>query len=281
MPHPGIRTPDMKSPDVPFSAPHFSGLTRSLQDRHWVSPETFQKLLDISSSSYVGRLPAPFRQAVPENPKKVFLALDELAHLLRGVKKVEGVGLKIKIGKSKEPITLESINNGSFGTVYKLTVKDQSFALKIYHHADEADHYGTYGESATGLYFSKKEFKDLAKFHFGNPKAGWGVYEWIAPEMSAASRPGDSIQDYPVNLEDECEDNRLRGIRVDYGGITPESKRPVFKELDGFRLAMASQDKTIQVSAAGHLFNLPEGLRQEAYQMAMSSRNPDVQAGSF
>ncbi|MBY0402780.1 MAG: hypothetical protein K2X66_02700, partial [Cyanobacteria bacterium] len=204
--------------------PQFGGVTGALQDRHWVSPETFQKALGVSSTPYIGKLPPVFvalMKETQESPKLVYQALDELMPLLRGLRSNEGV-FQFQIGRSKTPVTLEYIGSGERGTVYKLLVKDQAFALKVYHNNALVSSQGSFGESSIGLYLGKRPMRDIAQFYFGNPKAGWGVVEFIPNDKTSNSRPGKSIQTLSAVLRDNHSGNKINGVRVDYGGISPK-----------------------------------------------------------
>ncbi len=252
----------------------FGGVTGTLADRHWMSPKAFQNLLNIASTPYIGRLPDALRQAVEGSPKQVYQALDELAPLLRKLRNCDTDDLAFRIGPSNVPVTLHQIGSGSYGIVYRLTVNQQSFALKVYHHTTEVSTHGSYGESATGLYFSQQNLKDVARFHFGNPKAGWGVFELITSGMSVATRKGQSIKAFPVVLEDDRDVNRINGIRVDYGGILKSSQRRERKKLGGYPQATVNPDSGIQASNPSRLYNLPQDERYEAFLKLMQSKQP-------
>ncbi len=249
------------------SGPKFSGVTGTLQDRHWVSPETLQKLLNVSSTSYVGRLPVAFTSSMQESPKQVYQAFDELVHLLRGMRRLDDISFEFNIGNSKKPVTIQYVGSGAYGTVYKLTVNNQPFALKVYHEDNEVSSHGTFGESATGLYFSKKDLKDISKFYFGNPKAGWGVFEFVTKDMSPDKRKGQSIKDFPVSLGDDHGANSINGIRVDYGGISKGSKTVKIRNFDDYKKAIASNDTSVQASAASQIYDLPSEFIKEAVRI--------------
>jgi hypothetical protein len=260
--------------------PQFGGLTGALQDRHWVSPETFQKALGVSSTPYIGKLPPVFvalMKEFQESPKQVYQALDELAPILRGLRCNEGV-FQFQVGRSQTPITLQFLGNGSFGSVYQLSFKDQVFALKVYHKLDKVSSHGTFGESSTGLYLGKRPMKDIAQFYFGNPKEGWGVYELVTKDMRSHSRSGQSIESLSLSLGDAHSKNKINGIRVDYGGIS--SKDVIIRDFDDYKKAMASQDPTIQAKAASNIWGLPVRFEKEAFQMAMATNNPAAQVNA-
>ncbi|MBY0402781.1 MAG: hypothetical protein K2X66_02705 [Cyanobacteria bacterium] len=266
--------------------PQFGGVTGTLQDRHWVSPETFQKALGVSSTPYIGKLPPVFvslMKETQESPKQVFQALDELAPILRQLS-VDEAAFTCRIGRSKKPLTLQYIGNGSYGTVYALTVKNQSmqnqtFALKVYHKLDQVTYHGTFGESSTGLYLGKRPMKDIAQFYFGNPKAGWGVYELITSDMRSNSRPGQSIHSLPLTLGDEGGGNSISDIRVDYGGILPKVIFPngvEMRNLEDFKKIMACEGPAVQARATARIPWLSENSREEAFQLAIATPEPIV-----
>ncbi|MBY0405962.1 MAG: hypothetical protein K2X66_18815, partial [Cyanobacteria bacterium] len=261
----------------------FAGVTGALQDRHWVSPETFQKALGGSSTPYIGKLPRGFVQLMKESqesPKQIYQALDELIPILRGLKSEEGV-FQFKIGRSPTLITLQFIGKGSYGSVYNLSFKDQAFALKVYHDLNEVACHGAIGESSTGLYLGKRPMKDIAQFYFGNPKAGWGVYELITKDMRTHSRSGQSIQSLPLTLGDEGSGNSINDIRVDYGGISLKDVTiRNFRDFGEYKKAMSSQDPTMQEKAAANIFELPVKFGKEAFQMAMATNSPSVQVNA-
>ncbi|MBY0405964.1 MAG: hypothetical protein K2X66_18825 [Cyanobacteria bacterium] len=261
---------------APLAYLQFGGVTGTLQDRHWVSPESFQKVMGVSSTPYIGKLPPVFVQLMKEtqeSPKQIYQALDELIPILRGLKSEEGV-FQFQIGRSQTPITLKFIGSGAFGSVYNLSFKDQHFALKVYHCNNLASSHGTFGESSTGLYLGKRPMKDIAQFYFGNPKAGWGVYELISKDMRSHSRSGQSIHSLPMILGDEHEDNNINDIRVDYGGLS-KGVRP--KNFDDYKKAMAFKDPTVQALAASKIWTLPYEFREKAFQMAMDINHSTVQ----
>jgi hypothetical protein len=255
----------------------FSGVTAALQDKRWISPSTFQKLLNVSSTPYVGRLPSEFTSLMQESPKHVYQALDELVPFLRGLAGLPDVSFEFHIGHSNKSMTLQYAGRGSFGTVYQFTVNNHPFALKVYHSDKGVLTHGTFGESATGLYFSKKVLKDISRFYFGNPKSGWGVFEFITQDISADKRKGGSIKDYPVSLEDDHGANSIHGIRVDYGGISKTNKTVTISNFDDYKKAMETQEPTVQARAASQIGVLPNELRQAAFQLAMDSKEPTVQ----
>lgn len=290
--------------------PSFSGVTGNLQGRHWVEPETFHKLLNVSSTPYIGKLPKDLVGLVPESPKQVYQALDELASLLLEIGGVDGVQLKFRIGGLKTPVFVQHIGGGGYGRVYRLIVDNQSFALKVYYpSADAISSYGIFGESATGIYFSKKRMKDLSRFCCGNPKVNWNLFEFIMEEMSSKLRKGKSIKDFNVVLFDDVPRNRINGILVDYGGIekklfgkqesttgdsnvssgsndssaseedsSPQQEPLILRNIADYKKVMATKNKTIQEDASCLISQLPLESRMEAYVIAMATSDPDIQA---
>jgi hypothetical protein len=258
----------------------FSGTTWILEGRSWVSPDIFQKLLHVSATPYVGRCPSDFTRSKQVSPQQVCQALDEIVPFLRGVRALRDFCFEFHIGHSNKPMTLQYVDRGSFGTVYQLTFNHHPYALKVYHSNHQVATHGTFGESATGLYFSQKALKDISRYYFGNPQLGWGVYEFITPEMSVDQRKGKSINDFPVLLEDNKDKNHIHGIRVDYGGICKAQETPTIRNFDDYKLAMESKEPTVQLSAVSQIGSLPNELRKEAFQLAMESKKPTIQASA-
>lgn len=256
--------------------PQFEGESKSLANRRWVSPETFQKLLKVSATPYVGRLPGPLLQAGTARPKQVFKALDELAALLRPLRFLQASEGAFTIGDSKVPVSLDYVGMGGYGAVWKVTVGEKSFALKVYHRLEEVFSHGAYGEIATGLYLSRKNIKDLVKFHCGNPPQGWGLFEFISPTDTLRNRSGVSLSTLPVHLKDDCAENRINDIVIDYGGIEKPSL-PLAEYAD-FAREIASKDIRRQRFALANMGVLNEALRQEVFLLAMATGVPSVQA---
>jgi hypothetical protein len=285
--------------------PAFAGATRHLADRRWVSPQTLQALLAVSPSPYVGRLPAPVVRsllAAGVAPRQAFEALDALAAALQGVRAVPGLSLTARLGgPTGPPLTLAPVGNGAFGSVYRLTLADQVLALKCYFEVDHiTGSHGPWGESAAALYWSRTRFRDLSQYHFGNPQAGWGVFEFIDPDTPPTRpRSGPSIYEQPVSLTDCGGENQINGIQVDYGGIVKRSDT-VSKGLrlhvpdpgspEAFdRLAnpqgmaprsqLAAQTHQAQaLRAARHIPDQPLSDRPAAFQAAWATGLPSVQA---
>lgn len=277
-----------KSAPVHSEVLHFAGVTGNLRGRHWLSPGAFQKLLNVSSSPYVGLLPAALVQAVPSSPKHVYRILDELASLLEGEERrhtafeqaliKNNLRFEFKIGDSNTPVSLEGIDSGSQGAVYKLTINQQPFAFKVFYDKNQVSkyHHGNFGECSTGLYLSDRKWKDLASFHCANPQAGWALFEFISDEMTAESRVGSTYKNLQAILGDDGGSNCKNGIRLDYGGIY-RGKQVNVETLDDFKQALKSEDPAIQSAAAWQIVRLPEEAVQEAFQLAMQTDIPAVQ----
>jgi hypothetical protein len=197
---------------------HFAGMTRNLAGRHWLSPEGLDKLLKNTDSPYLGQIPAPLRTAAPQNPGQLLKALDQLTPILKALQK-PAYTLTVEIVPQGQRCQLAWVGEGSYGKAYRLTVEGVDYLLKIYKPYGTVSCYGSFGEAASGTYFSKTSFNDLSRFYLANPQAGWALFEFIGADANVASRPGRSIRSQPVELEDDEARNLINGIRVDYGGI--------------------------------------------------------------
>lgn len=296
----GVSTHAAQNTTLP-ARPHFSGLTKNLQNHLLLSPNAFHQLLSTASTPYVGKLPKVFCQAAPHNPKIVYQALDELAPLLRSLPK--GGQVHLCLGEGKVPITLEYKGTGIRGKLYQLTLNQKHFALKVYHRTNLVGFHGAYGEIAAGLYFSKRQMKDIAQFHFGNPTAGWGVFEFIPPDMKASQRSGKSIREYPVSLWDDVASNYINGIRIDYGGITRAGCEDPDDDIEGmqsigttpsrqealslitfdnYKRAMASCDPERQIATLDALTFLSgsPGEKLQIFQLGMAAQSLKVRAAA-
>ncbi len=263
-------------------APHFQGLTHQVKGRHWLSYHGFSTALDLARTPYIGQLPRAFVNAFSSNPKGVYEAFNEFASIARGLRGPEHIEYRFTLGET--PITLTPIGSGDFGQVFKITLNGQSFALKLYHDYQEVKSHGIHAESAAGAYFSHWPMKDLAGFLFGNPKAGWAVFELIQPGASAQSRRGKRLRDFPVQMVDQKPENAVGNVWVDYGVVVhpkPSQIKSFTEETmsEGeFKAAIASNNLKDQVEAADKLYLLDGSATKAAFYLAMATHHPEVQS---
>lgn len=271
----------------------FSGATHQLQGRHWLSAESFYAVLAKSATPYVGRVPSPLlKQVLPHSPKQIYQALDELAPVLRSLEAVHG---DFMLGEDQLPVAFQYVGQGSYGTVYRLTIGEQAYALKIYHDSgpDSLQDVlgGSYRENSLGVYLSKKRFntrrwRDISRFHFANPQAGWGVYEFVTKPV--APRPGRSIESLPGIVKDRHRGNYIGGLRIDYGGILAYAHkqaakvsasfwRPDIATLSDFESVFQHPNPHMQRQAVLQLQWLPGRQQLSAFEQVMASGKEPLQ----
>lgn len=263
----------------PASETRFSGLTHNLRGRHWLDAPQLRRLIQTAPTPYVGNLPKAWVHWAPQNPKQIYHMLDELAPILRTLGKGTDINLEFRLKQSQSPIQLDFIGHGSYGSVYRLKVGGQSFALKVYHRPEEAaqNGHGAYAECATGLFFSDKPRRDIAQFFFANPQAGWSVGEFIAPTMSAETRPGPAIRDNTqIKLGDDRTPNNINSIRIDWGGIYPVPVQQVPLQNLPTTLKRVPKDQQTHVARVS-LLDTPPEKRMEAFTDAFHAGEPHIQ----
>ena len=133
----------------------------------------------------------------------------------------------VRVNTAIGPFGLEDIGHGMNATVYRLTFRDQSFALKVFY--DGMPNHQVklpYTESAIGLFTSGKgAIQDLAGFYAANPQAQWLLSEFIDPNRNPEPRSGPTLSDAGFSFgDDHVVSNRIHGVRVDYGTIRYKKK---------------------------------------------------------
>jgi hypothetical protein len=258
----------------------------------WILPADLQAMLALSGRPYVGELPTPVAQALKPQSQELLKALDTLSDLLSPLGML-GTNLtaRCKVAQSGIPMTLKTIGRGDYGSVYQLMIYHESYAFKVYHPVDSNLDYtinGVWAETRTALYFPQRALKDMAQFYCANPKAGWTLCELITSDMSVDARPGPALNSFPLALGDDI-NNRIAGIRVDYGGINLQDQDsnnpteriwslPEAERSAAFHQAMATSDPAVQAIAVMQIYYLPQDERKAAFDLAMATQNPIVQA---
>jgi HEAT repeat protein len=281
-----------------------------------LSAAGLQQILTQDPSATVGKLPGPLSRLLKQDARLFLQALDTLHPLLQGMNSADLPGLRFDLGEANRPVTLEFQGQGSYGIVYRLTVQDQVYALKVYHPDKANELHGPFAETATALYFSNQQLKNLARFYCAHPQTGWALYEFIAPEMAASTRTGKLLESFDVVRLDDSHPNSHNGIRLDYGGLHPKkdsepppalpaeafpvilqqltaphrgarrraasmiSHLPDEEAVKAFQIAFAAGDPDSQIRLLEKLHSLPESERLGLFQQGLDSPHPDVQAAA-
>ena len=273
------------SPQRPVAVTRFSGLTSKLAGRQWISEDTFLRAVQASSTAYIGQLPTQLVRLAPNSPKVVYQALNEISSVLRNLANIDlnmsEPELKLLSGQFHltelgTPVAFRCVGRGGYGSAFRLTVNNQSFLLKVYHRKQNPMT-GGYNELSAGLYFSKMKLRDLPHLYCGNSEAGWGLFEFITPEMTVDQRKGKSLAHYGVVFCDDGGANRINGILVDYGGFGKKIEEFPVKNFDTFSQALGSADSDVQCLACHKLYNVEPEKRLAAFKLAIQHADPKVQ----
>ncbi len=278
--HPQLGIYPETLPTPTKAKPLFSGVNHSLKGEHWLDANEFKAMIAMASSPYIGKIPKIFTKDLKQGDKHkvIYQALDELTPLLRTLKNLKNTSFEFKIASSQTPIQIKRIDSGGYGTAYKMNIDDKTFAFKVYKNPEFISFYGhgSYGEMATGLYFSKEKYADLAQFHFGNPEAGWAVFEFISKNETIDKRPKQSFQSAKAQLKDHSNDNRINDIRIDYGGITENNI--IIKNIEDYKKGLNSPSLKIRKNTAQEIKQLSQKEITDAYIYTMQTQAPELQA---
>lgn len=201
----------------------------------YLHADRLAQILALDDTPYLGNLPAPFLHRIGLSEDEALAFLDRLVDSAELLRLTHGQGARIRLRESgvslpntpQPPLVvhLKYMGGGSFSRTYGLTIKDKTFAFKVFlpHTAqDVLDQFrsGPYWESSMGVYYSPKS-SDLAQFYAANPQKGWILSELIDKTTPIHLRSGPTLQEQGVAFGDEQDPkNRVHGIRVDYGHLT-------------------------------------------------------------
>ncbi|MBY0450009.1 MAG: hypothetical protein K2X01_05225 [Cyanobacteria bacterium] len=234
----------------------FSGITRLLPGRLWLSNTGLKQLCDAYQNDYLGKLPSDWVDILkkgqpPKTPKDVYALVDELTPVLQALNHHKPKFISGKLKGNHIRFTLRRVGSGNYGQVYRFQIygnrqSSSSLALKVFHPEVSRSHkhtkaHGSWSESATGMWLSNKAHDQLARFYAANPRVGWNLIEFIdpnkkSPRKKIQSSPGEkrsnrgskhSMNQAPTiaaNFLDNTGENNIHGIRVDYGGISPQEE---------------------------------------------------------
>lgn len=172
----------------------FKGLTSKLSNAVYAKEEVVAlcKQYDAKSKGVIGKAPASWIYSIPfekrpEMLKELFANFGELLSELRGQKDSyltkKSVQKRIKILmkqtgiiKSRDKVKLTYSDSGSFADVYRLDVKDESFAIKIFKKLLQTgwtyhEHNGNFFEQPVAQYLKKKipaKKNNWFKYYFGD-----------------------------------------------------------------------------------------------------------------
>jgi hypothetical protein len=229
------------SPTLRFQGP----LTTALAEKRLLRGDELAFGLKQEKNPYLGKLPENFINAFDGMQEPEILAhLDSMIDRLRAEPHcLENINAHPKKGfeyhfenprNSLQPFLISGrfLGKGYFGYVYQVQVGDVSLALKIFKPktlANKLGKNGPWAESSAGLYLSAFHPTDLAPFYVSHPEKGWQLAAFIPSEgkgkLSLAENLNEKTAQTLASLgftfeDDDIPENRIQGIRVDYGSLS-------------------------------------------------------------
>jgi len=242
-----------------------------------------------------GDLPAEWAKAAKNNKyENLFIAFAEAAQKLREeaisgivtddtLKEARNIlekSLKsFKIIKTNEKIELDSLfkenpalSKGEYGYVFKLTVKNKTYALKVFYIPDRNNkHHGSWQEINRAVFYTnRKPYNDInfIRFFFGSPDKGYMLSEFY--DVSKEPRP--PRQYLPPELagvrsRDPKESNIIGTYNkiVDFGGM----------QIVADPLNELSRNICKDVIYSGNSFDKRFKMWEKHYQLAQNETGPD------
>lgn len=220
----------------------FGGFTRLVKGSHkreipFLSTQDFLKISAPFKSKVAGKLPSEFLSLFPEEPKKLFDFLGQLAQFSRPCRPFfedfEYFKIKTSSGIS---LPIKPLGSGTYGTCLKMNFEGKKpYVFKSFFHnySDLCDtsllKHGAVAEMRTGLNLSAKKYSDIAQWHIGSIEdhKSWQIMEFLDwQNADCFKRDGDLLRfDKPDLIlgdgpSENCPTrNNIRGVRYDFGGI--------------------------------------------------------------
>lgn len=269
-----------------ITAKQFANYAQSLGQVKPVSPEQLEAFLAGQSTTQLGELPKAIQALNPDNPDKIWQALDKLAldlretdgkgkvYRARGVKPPEDRS----INSLQKTASLKWLDEGGYGMAYTLHANNKTFVFKVFYYLDHKNMIlydtsmlvnGNFFENARGLQYASQPVKNLAQYYCGNPKTGWIINELITPDMKPQTRPGPWMHEIGIRSTDPK--NNINNIIFEYGEINGGVDLDLLpKNMRWQAFVTALENPLSRPAAADDLFELPESLRKRAFDMAMT-----------
>lgn len=189
-------------------------------------------LLKQDTDTYVGQVPAPLVRATGLQKEILQGHLDEIASHIRQKTRHWWGGLwawmapmQIPLGTKK--VVARQVGMGARGTVYRLDIAGQSYAMKVFHDRS-SNFWGKLSEAETlvenvqevamGAYYTAQPTKNLPSLHVANPMEKWMLMEFVSKNTEYGSRPGKTLEEQGVWLYDTDNPRNFIGpFCVDYG----------------------------------------------------------------
>ncbi len=275
----GLKT-TLNSPncqDIRRSGLHFCGQgATALAGQRRLHPEELQDALekDVSKGDtpYVGNV----QQVLGlngEQEQQFFGCLNRLAHYLKLMKYPKEEGTTPAGFDPGTAIKYKYVDEGDFGVVYQVHLKDKTFAFKIFKDPQvfpgqyctsiptflsfvEKDTNGPYAEAATGYFLTQsKQTQNLATFYAANPKAGWQLSEFIDRHTDYPARKGESLSQQGYAIVDTEGNSPIRAqggmVWFDYGWILDKQQyQRLLKAEEKYRNHVTSADPEL-IPASG------------------------------
>ena len=237
----------------------FKGLTAKLSKSVYDKEEVFKLYKKYESKSHgkIGRLPSKWIYSIPfekrpETIKEIFINFGKICAGLRDKKNSLTAKIRASIELTKlfqragvlkkwQVAKLKYINSGNFGDVYKLKMKGDSFALKIYEcfmisgwsiHKTN----GNFFEQPLAQYMKGKipqKNNNWFKFYFGDLKNGIMVSKFEKHKENFTGKPfvTEKIGILVSESEQYRDANNIKGIIVDNGcvDIMPQAKNKTLR----------------------------------------------------
>lgn len=231
-------------------------------------PEEVDDVLNTFQTPWIGVVPDSFLKSETD-PFKVFQVFDQFVGKItrlsesryfdereRKIRRYTNKRFKVGRQTVRAKIVENPTSLGFDGIVFELIADGKSYKLKIYR--DEIDHtkrnrsgnlikVGPRSEISDALHFMNIPICDLTYFHFGNPEAGWAVFEWFDFAQPISNRPGPRLRDVGM-LEDDhpylapaARTNSRGGMIFDHGRIEEQREQDaIIRALFEFRGPPAS-----------------------------------------
>ncbi len=249
------------SPKIKYKSPvtpSFQGITSKVSKAIYDKNEIYELCNEYGTkfNGIVGKPPADWVFSIPfdkrpEKIKELYANFGKIFSELRGQANIywtrRSVQNKLKhllkqtgIVKNQKQVKLSYTDSGSFGDVYKLDVKDESFAVKVYHALFQTgwtyhDYNGNYFEQPAAQYLKKKipkKHNNWFNFYFGDLYNGIMVSKFENGDYPFDGKPFNTQKiGLSTTREHYSEKNILEGRILDIGmvDIWPHAKNKTMR----------------------------------------------------